>query len=1205
MKWTEDQEKSIYAKPAEIVVSAAAGSGKTQVLTTRITERIKSTSSPVSVDRLLIVTFTKAAAAEMKERIAKSLREAVTAEADKEKRAYLKNQLSLLGSAKICTIDSFCYDVVKQNFFKANLPADISIGESGELSLLRLSALEETVDSLYCALEKSKGTVLSEENMLLAQKCADFFGEDELPLILSGFSALTDSCSYDKRDSEFTENIRGGGDYSTMITELYQKAQSAAFPNSWLDFCAEMYNPASSSYEETPFFEYALTESLRVIKDALSSLESAALLSEENGIGYEICIREDIEKLSFLLSQSDYDSLRNAYFGGELFGRLKGKKRNCDALLSEDVKNIRSAVKESVTSALSSLLEFSLKDASAVRKELYPQIKALCCAAKLLGEIYTEKTVARRIIDFSACEHFALSIISEDGETLSETGMAVKNKYDEIYIDEVQDSNELQDRLFSLISRGRTFMVGDVKQSIYGFRNADPSIFMKKCDDSQFDEDALKRKIFLSKNFRSGQSVISAVNSVFDIIMTLPVCGIDYKGLHRLDFGASFMPESVPQEKCEIAIIQKDGTSENQLRNEMEYICDEIENLISSKRTVWDKDTASVRPIRLCDIAVLMRSVAANASLCEKVFSQRGIPCYIDGGVGLFETSEVGQITEILNLIDNASNDIALACALRSPMFMFDENDLLKIKLSSRESFAESFYGICRGTYQADSSLTKKCRTFFSQLQKWRKAAGFVGISELIRRIYTDTGIYSSVLSFPDGQMRRANLDLLLEKAEEFERSSYSGLFNFVNYVQKIKKTSENTGSAKSVSEKMDVVRIMSIHKSKGLEFPIVFVASCAKSYHAPQTGAGGLIINSRAAIGMNVINPVLRCKYKSPMQSVLLHMAKRDDAKEEMRLFYVALTRAREKLYALCTLRDMSVFEKMQYRGTDRVTRNEIFGASSFCELLALSYGHGGDKFWSLKEVTPKEDTVTLSSSHTSVKDFCEDKKISALLNFEYPHKNAQYLPGKASVSFLKSFDINLAPSYDGNLSLINAPSSKKITLQKPSLDKNKSGAFYGTAHHKMLQYIDFKNADLFSQREKLFKKGILTKEEYEIINLQKLEEFLKSSLGNLLKNASEIHREESFVICVDANEITPDVFPGEKIYLQGIIDCYFVKDDSTVVLIDYKTDTYDDPYTVVKKYKKQLYYYETALKTKFKDKVTEKYLYLLHKNDIIRVED
>lgn len=1205
MKWTPDQEKSIFAKPSRIVVSAAAGSGKTQVLTTRIIERIKNTSSPVSVEKLLIVTFTKAAATEMKERIAKALRNAAKEASDKEVRDYLKGQLSLLGGAKICTIDSFCYDVVKQNFFKVNLPSDISIGENGELSLLRLAALEETVDALYCALEKSKGTPLSEENLALAARCEESFAKEDLPLILLGFEALTNACSYDKRDSEFTENIRGGGDYTAMIMQLYQKAQAAADPDRWLNSMAEMYNSDHLPYNKTPFFEYAFSECISTIKNGASSLKSAARVSEDGGIGYEACLFEEAEKLDALSNFDDYDALRNAYQSIELFGRLKGKKRGCDEELCAEIKNVRDSVKKIVGDTLSSLLEFSLSDCESLRTQLYPQIKALCCAAKLLGKIYYDKMTARRIIDFSTCEHLALRIISEDAQTLTDAGEAIRNKYDEIYIDETQDSNELQDMLFSLISKGRTFMVGDVKQSIYGFRNADQTIFMKKCDESDFDEDAPKRKIFLSKNFRSSTGVISGVNSVFDVVMTPSVAGIDYRGEHRLDYGADFMPENFSGEKCEIAIIQKDGNAEQQLKNEMEYICEQIKELVVSKKEIWDKDEGALLPISYSDIAILMRSVSSAAHICESVFAQNGIPCYIDGGSDLFETSDVSQVMEILKLIDNAQSEIPLACALRSPMFMFDENDLLRIKLCSREGFCDAFYGICSGKYKTESSLTKKCLDFMRRLSSWRKASGFISVDALIRRIYTDTNIYSSALSFPDGQMRRANLDLLLEKAEEFERSSYSGLFNFVNYVQKIKKTADNVSGAKAVSEKMDVVRIMSIHKSKGLEFPVVFVASCAKPYHAPTTGAGGLIINSRCAIGMNVINPLLRCKYKSPMQSALLHMARRDDACEEMRLFYVALTRAREKLYTICTLRDYSAFEKMCCSGVETLTKNEISGANSYAALLALAYGHGGQNHWSVTQISPAEAQSEENECLQSPAEFCGDKAVSAMLDFEYPYKASLNLPNKASVSFLKSFDINLAPSEGGELSLLSAPSSKKIRLQKMEFEKKEGGgAFFGSAHHKMLQYLDYGSDDIEAQRDALIKRGILTVEEGNILHIEKLKAFIKTPLAAMLKGAPRLYREEPFVIGVSAQELSPDLPGEETLCVQGIIDCYFHKDEKTVVLVDYKTDRYDDPSEIAVKYQKQLYYYEKALKTKFKDKIIEKYLYLLHKNDIICVE-
>lgn len=1205
MKWTKDQENSIFAPPAQIVVSAAAGSGKTQVLTTRIIERIKDSVSPVSVEKLLIVTFTRAAAAEMKERIGKSLRNAAKNEPDADKRAFLKKQLSLLGSAQICTIDSFCYDVVKQNFFKINLPSDISIGETGELGLLKLSSLEETIDSLYCALEKSKGVSLSEENLVYADTVEKYFpDEEERNLILSGFETLTLTCGYDKRDSDFSDKATLGGDYATMILQLHKKSQSAAYPENWLNAAAQLYNCSDIPYEETPYYLYSFSTFRNITQDAIATLKNLCESAQMNGIGYEVSLTQDIQRLSMLLDFSSYDDLRKAYSDTELFVRLNRKNKNCDEKLAESIKNKRNEIKKLINDSYSMLMEFSLEECDEIRNQLYPQIKALCSAVILMDKLYYEKMTARRIIDFSTCAHLALNIISSDGVTLSQEGEALKNKYDEIYIDEFQDSNDLQDILFSLISDGRTFMVGDVKQSIYGFRNADPTIFMKKCDESDFEETAQKRKIFLSKNFRSGKSVISGVNSIFDIIMTMPVCGIDYKKEHRLDFGADFMPESVPDEKCDIVIINKDSDAQTQLYNEAMYISGEINKLVSQKRLVYDKDSGTLRPIQYRDITVLSRALSFDASLYETAFSKNGVPCYIEGGNNLFETNEVGQIIEILKLIDNSQNDISLACALRSPMFMFDENELLKIRLCCRESFCDAFYGICSGKYIQDDTLTQKCHSFMNQLSSWRNSSGFISVEELIRRIYSDTGIYSSVLSFPDGQIRRANLDLLLENAAEFERSSYNGLFNFVNYIEKIKKTDENISEAKAISEKMNVVRIMTIHKSKGLEFPVVFLANSAKAYHSGSTGANGLICDTHYGIGMDLINPLLRTKYKSPMQRVLIHMATRNEYAEEMRLLYVALTRAREKLYVVSTLTDYEQFEKMQYSEILNPTMNEIFNCKSYISLIALSYGHGADKYWNVCEVCIPSDDEDENKKAMPVPEFLHNKEIDTMLDYVYPYESSINLPNKASVSALKSIDINLAPSQNGELSLLNKPSCKKISLKKPVFGKvAKDGAFFGSAHHKLLQYINYNGKPVKEQCDILHEKGILTDEEHEIIRIDKIEEFMKSSLGEKIKNAPVLYREEPFVMYVSANEIDSSLPEEEKMCVQGIIDCFFQLDENTIALVDYKTDYYDSPHEIVKKYEKQLYYYEKALKSKFKDKIIQKYLYLLHKNDIIEL--
>jgi len=1205
MKWTKEQENSIYAKPSQIVVSAAAGSGKTQVLTTRIIERIKDTSSPVSVEKLLVVTFTKAAAAEMKERIAKALRNEANQSTNSKIKKHMKKQLTLLGSAQICTIDSFCYDVVKQNFFKANLPSDISIGENGELTLLRLSALEDTVNAFYCALEKMKGNILSEENLEYAMIIEEYFPDkSEREFILHGFEALTNACSYDKRDSEFSENILGGGDYTTMISDLYKKAQSAAYPEKWLEEISDMYDKDKIDYSNTPFSAYCLSVCKNALLNASKSIKELSEVSESNDIGYENFLADESEFLYKFSQCKTYEELHNFYANCELFPRITGGKTKCNKEIKSQITDIRTKIKNRIKKELlPSLLEFSSEECENLRTQLYPQIKALCSAAILLGKLYYKKMTERKIIDFSTCEHLALKIISDDGINLSETGIALKNRYDEIYIDEYQDSNDLQDMLFGLISNGRCFMVGDIKQSIYGFRNADPSIFMNKCNESLFDEDALKRKIFLSKNFRSCETVINGANSIFDVIMTEDSSGINYKKDHRLDFGADFIPVAVPNEKCEIIIVEEDGNSETKRFNEALTIAEEIKNIISSDRLIWDKDEGVQRPIKYSDIAVLYRSLKSSASIIESAFVAKGIPCYLDGNNDLYQTVEVGQILEILKLIDNAQSEIPLACTLRSPMFMFDENELLQIRMQSQTSFCDAFYGICSYKYKVSPALAKKCRNFNNQLTLWRNASGFLSVEELIQRIYTDTNIYSIVLSFPDGQLRRANLDLLLEQAEEFERSTYSGLFNFVNYVQKIKKSSDTTSEAKSVSDKMNVVRIMTIHKSKGLEFPVVFLAGCGNTYNTHKAKAGGLIINSRGGIGMDIINPLLRCKYPSPMRSVLLDMEKNDDAHEEMRLLYVALTRAREKIYAVGTLSGIEKFEEKQLELLQTLSSNEILSANSYFSLIALAYSRGASKYWNITAVSPEGELADSEEDFCEREPFAENSGISALLEYEYPYKHSVNLPNKASVSLLKSFDFNLAPSEDGNIPMLNTPSFKKTEIKKPDFRKDKKrGTFFGSAHHKLLQYIDYNCTSVNEECDRLKNLGFLTDEEYEVIDREKITEFLSSSLGSMLKSADEVFREESFIINIKANEIDSSLPESESVCVQGIIDCFF-EYDGKVILVDYKTDRYDDPCEIAEKYKKQLYYYEKALKIKFNTNFVQKYLYLMHKNDIIVV--
>ncbi|MBR1970884.1 MAG: UvrD-helicase domain-containing protein [Clostridia bacterium] len=1203
MIWTDDQKKAIDARPAQIVVSAAAGSGKTQVLSTRIVERIIDIENPVSVDKFLIVTFTKAAAAEMRERIGKTLRGYLQKEKDKDRRKYISNQISLLSGAQISTIDSFCYSVVREFFYEMDLPSDIALGDNNEMALLRLEALEDTINALYCALEKKKGGVLNEENLESAKLCEEFFKE-ELSSVLNGFDELTQSFASDKADSDFYAK-QGSYDYTSMISELHKKAQSAAYPDRWLDKIADSYDEEKTKYEDTVFYKYPMEEFYEITKGIEKTLKETMEISIANNIGYENCLEKDLLNIEKIRTLTTYDEIYNFFENEELFGKLSGKKRDCDIYISTQIKKCRENMKSLAEKELLPLFSVSLDRCKQIRNEMKLQVKALCASARFLDKIYYDKMLKSRLIDFGACEHLALKIISADGKNLTEAGEAIRKKFDEVYVDETQDSNAMQDLLFSLVAGGRSFMVGDVKQSIYSFRNADPYIFMDKSKESSFNEESEKRKIFLSKNFRSRKCIVDAVNAVFDNLMTESICGIDYKSEHRLEFGADFMKEADEKNNCCIYVAEKGECIGGSSVAQAEFIAKKIRNMIESKEQIWDKETGEMRDIRFSDITILMRATNNRATIYEEALAGAGIPCYFDGGDALFDTGEVSRVIEILRLIDNSQCDIPLASTLRSPMFLFSETELLEIKHSGAKTFCDAFYGICSGKYLVRDELKNKCASFKRTLDRWRSASGFISISQLLERIYNETDIYASCLSMPDGQMRQANLNMLLDEADAFSKTSYKGLFNFINFIEKVKRSSLGASEAKLVSEKMDVVRITSIHKSKGLEYGVVFLAECEKSIHPSFTQAGGLVINTRGYLAMNVVNTTLRCRYNSPMKSVLASIKKKEETAEEMRLLYVALTRAREKLFVLGTSKTLDEFQVSTFNSFSEISSAIARSCSNYLSMVALGCGRIGEKYWKNEKIdislNEEDDTTDISAS---IEEFINDKEVNSRLAYEYPYKNAVNIPNKTSVSSLKTTDVTLTGENGETVIAINKASAKGIVLKKASFEKKiNQGAFYGTAHHKMLQNLSFNGESVNEQKDSLLKRGVLTKDEYDIISNEKIEAFLKSTIGKELKEAVKVWREESFVIYENASVLGND-FPGEeKICVQGIIDCFYEKSDGTIVLVDYKTDRYETPDEVIQKYKNQILYYEKALKLKFKDNVIKKYLYLMHKDDIIEI--
>ena len=1203
MIWTEDQKKAIDAKPAQIVVSAAAGSGKTQVLSTRIVERIINSENSVSVDKFLIVTFTKAAAAEMRERIGKTLRGYLQKEKDKSRRKYISNQIALLSGAQICTIDSFCYSIVRQFFYEMDLPSDISLGDNNEMALLRLEALEDTVNALYCALEKRNGGALNEENLENSKLCEEFLGED-LETVLEGFDELTQNFSSDKADSDFYTD-QGVLDYTSMISELHKKAQSAAYPDKWLGKMADYYDEEKTQYEDTIFYKYPMEEFYKVTEEIEKTLKEARDISIEHSIGYENSLEKDILNIEKIRKLKSYDEIYTFLNTVKVFGALSGKKRNCDAFISAQIKKSRDNMKALVEKEILPLFSVPLNRCKEIRSEMKKQVKALCAAAQLLDKIYFDKMINLKLLDFGACEHLALKIISADGVNLTEAGEAISKKFDEVYVDETQDSNAMQDLLFSLVAGKRSFMVGDIKQSIYSFRNADPYIFMDKCIEASFEEESEKRKIFLSKNFRSRKCIVDAVNSVFDNLMTESVSGIDYKKEHRLEFGADFIKEADEKNNCCIYIAEKDDCIKGTSFAQAEFIAEKISDMIKNGEKVWDKETGEMRNIRFSDITILMRSPGNYAKAYEEALRKKGVPFYFDGGNALYETGEVGRDLEILRLIDNSQCDIPLASTLRSPMFLFNETDLLEIKQSGAKTFCDAFYGICSGKYNVKEELKNKCVSFKRTLDRWRAASGFISVSELLQRIYNETDIYTSCLSMPDGQMRYANSNMLRDEADAFEKTSYSGRFSFINYVEKVRKTSGGALEAKFVSEKMDVVRIMSIHKSKGLEFPVVFLVECEKNIHSKSSKAGGLIINTHGYIAMNVVNTKLRCRYNSPMKSVLTAIKKKEETAEEMRLLYVALTRAREKVFVTGISKSITDFEASSFSAFAHISGAMVKACTSYLGMIALGYGAEGEKYWNNERIEVSLSDEEDNSDNISVIDeFINNEEVNSRLTYEYPYINAINIPNKASVSSLKTDDVTLKDEKGEALTAINKASSKSIALKKASFERTANqGAFYGTAHHKMLQNLNFNGESVKEQKEKLLKRGVLTEDEHNIITDEKIESFLKSPLGKDLKQAVKIWREEPFVIYESASVLGNDYPDEEKICIQGVIDCFYERSDGSIVLIDYKTDRYENPEEIAQKYKNQIFYYEKALKLKFKDNVIQKYLYLLHKDDIIEM--
>ncbi|MEG2441720.1 MAG: helicase-exonuclease AddAB subunit AddA [Acetivibrio sp.] len=1180
MKWTKDQRKVIETRNRNILVSAAAGSGKTAVLVERIIQIIMDEVHPVDIDHLLIVTFTSAAAGEMRERISLAIEKRLLEEKDN---LHLQKQMALIHSAQITTIHSFCLGMIRNYFNQINLDPGFRMGEEAELRLLKSDVLEEVLEMEY---EKKE----------------------------PDFLAFVESYATGKSDSGLED----------MVLKLYEFSMSYPWPKEWLQKTKEGFNLESKEELLAAKWMKDLMENIQFILEEAKIDNGKALQICEEGNGpymYKEAISEDEKIIEQLTSACTYEDLKNLYNQIE-WKRLSSKK---DATVSvekrEFVKSLRNTIKASIVEIQKQYffqpLEESLEDIQKVK----PAMEALINLTLLFSEQYRIRKAEKNVLDFNDLEHFALEILINEKKPTS-VALELSEYYEEILVDEYQDSNFVQETLLNSISkekfgRPNLFMVGDVKQSIYKFRLAKPELFIAKYKRYEIDGEK-EQRINLHKNFRSRDSVIDGINEIFQKIMHTSLGNIEYDEEAALYRGASY-PEIQEGSLGKTEIILFDGKEE--LAEEMTVKEREAQGIVSKIKKmmeeghVFEKDHH--RAIKYGDIVILLRSMRGWAEEFASILCDKGIPAYADTQTGYFSAIEVQEILNLLLIIDNPLQDIPLVSVLKSYIGEFSDAELSQIRVETQEqAFFESLKQYEKNNNQKNNNqkkenkeLIKKIVRFLNFLDKMRERVSYMGVYDLIQTIYTETGYYNRMSMLPGGSIRKGNLDMLLQKAKEFEKTSYHGLFHFNRYIEKLHQYDMDFGEAGSGEKMQNAVRIMSIHKSKGLEFPVVFLAGMGKQFNQ-QDARSRLILHPEMGIGPDYIDYEKRTKVPTLIKKVMQKKIVLENLGEELRVLYVGMTRAKEKLIMTGYVKDLE--KKLAiWEHQEGNSFRELCEAGSFLDWVlpcALPLKDTFDIHVSgMEEMVERELANQLSNqekrkyllSWNSDKYLPkeEEKDLYKIFEFNYPYQEEQKIKAKISVSELKykAFEKIEEPGEK-----LFAEESKERYIPGFAENKEKiTGTKRGTLYHKVMQCLSFQRISDVNHLEKeitdLVKTGRISKEEENLLLKDKIWRFFETPIGKRMAAAdrrNQLFKEQPFVLGVPARKVNPEIPSEELVIVQGIIDAFF-EEDGELVLLDYKTDHVTDKQELVDRYRSQLCYYQEALEQIIGKKVKERIVY------------
>jgi ATP-dependent helicase/nuclease subunit A len=1219
-QWTDDQWKAIVSSGQDTLVAAAAGSGKTAVLVERMIMKMISRDNPVDVDRLLVVTFTNASAAEMKNRIAEALENELKKNPSS---LHLRRQLSLINRASISTLHSFCLQVLRKYYYLIDLDPGFRIADQTEGELVGDEVLEDVFEDEYAAAD-------------------------------SGFFDLVDRYTGDRTDA----------DLQLLVKKLYEFSRSHPDPDMWLDRLVDLYDAdETDNVESMPFFRVIDEDIQMVLQGSRQELLRALEIANQPGGPHPRAdnFRDDLSQIEQLLEccgdfRSLFDRIQNVSF-------KRAKPCKGDEFLPElieEATSIRNHVKKQIERVKSDYFtrapELQIKDLM----EMKPVVKRLVELVKTYSRRFAAAKKEKGIVDFGDLEHLALAILTETDQTGCKIPSAAaryyREQFAEVLVDEYQDTNLVQEAILKLVAHeeevsGNLFMVGDVKQSIYRFRLAEPFLFLSKYKRFTGNEGNTGMKIDLNQNFRSRRDILSATNFLFKQLMGEKVGEIEYDEDAELKAGASY-PD---QENCETELLLIDRTSEEDTGEDQEdletvqlearLMAKKIRELIDDRFQIYDGKQKMTRNIEYRDVVILLRSMPWAPAIMDE-FKQQGIPVYANLSSGYFEATEIAVMMSILTVIDNPYQDIPLAAVLRSPIVSLDENELARIRIHMKK---DPFYSAVKtflDKVSADDPAYEKLASFYRLLQKWRDFSKNHSVAELIWEIFRDTNYLDYVGGMPGGKQRQANLRAFYERARQYEATSFRGLFRFLRFIERMQERGDDLGTARAISEQEDVVRLMTIHSSKGLEFPVVFVAGINRNFNMMDLNQPYLL-DKELGFGSKFIHPKYRVSYPTLALTAMKKKMRREMLSEELRVLYVALTRAKEKLFLIGTCKDREKSVSKWKRAVNHkewlLPDFERYQAKSYLDFIgpALIRHREAAVFQEMKEIPNQEiyghssrfaiqiiPAAEFLAPDVSLEDEVNETHLLAVqqgkpvdaggefefdvvdrLQWKYPYEAFTTIRTKQTVSEIKR-ENEIEDEYGERILF---KESKEFLFQRPSfmMKKSLNAAEKGTVMHTVMQHIPLTNMPsehtIRELAQSLVEKELLAEEQIQAIQTEEIVQFFSTDIGQMLLESKWLKREVPFSMSMPAADQS-----GEIVLVQGVIDCLF-ETDQGLYLLDYKTDRIHGKFkdgfktaeqVLKKRYETQIGLYGKAVEQITKRKLSGQALYFFDGGHVIWYE-